>query len=177
MTILIAILVLLAVAAAVILALAAMKPDTLRVERTTNIKAPPEDIFPLINDFHRWGVWSPYEKKDPAMKRTFSGTEKGVGAVYEWQGDKNVGKGRMEITESSPPLKITIALHFISPFEANNIAEFTMSPKGDSTDVTWAMRGPAPFLSKVMQVFMNMDNMIGRDFAEGLANLKAIVEK
>ena len=160
-----------------LLAFAATKPDSFQVQRTASIKAPPEKIFPLIDDFQNWGSWSPYENKDPAMKRAHSGPASGKGAVYEWDGDKNVGKGRMEITESSPASKIVIQLDFFKPFEAHNIAEFTLEPQGDTTKVTWAMRGPAPFISKLMQVFINFDHMIGKDFEAGLANLKAVAEK
>jgi len=169
--------VVLVVGVAVVLVLAATKPDAFNVQRATNIKAPPEKIFALINDLHGWGAWSPWEKKDPAMKRTFSGASSGKGAVYEWDGDKNVGKGRMEITDASPPSKIIIKLDFISPFEGHNVAEFTMDRKDDATNVNWAMRGPAPFISKVMQVFLNFDRMIGKDFEEGLGSLKALAEK
>jgi uncharacterized protein YndB with AHSA1/START domain len=177
--------VVLVVGIVVVLALAATKPDAFSVQRATNIKAPPEKIFALINDLHGWAAWSPYEKKDPAMKRTFSGAPSGKGAIYEWDGDKNVGKGRMEITDTSPPSTIVIKLDFISPFEGHNVAEFTMDPKVDpkggatsaDTNVSWAMRGPAPFVSKVMQVFVNLDRMIGKDFEEGLGNLKALAEK
>jgi uncharacterized protein YndB with AHSA1/START domain len=176
-TIVAVVVVLLVIVAAAVLGVAATKPDAFRVERTTSIKAPPEKIFALINDLHGWGAWSPYEKKDPAMKRTFSGAASGKGAVYEWDGDKNVGKGRMEITETSPPSRILIKLDFISPFEGHNTAEFTMKPSGDATSVSWAMDGPAPFVSKVMQVFINLDSMIGKDFEEGLANLKTLAEK
>ena len=156
---------------------AATRPDTFRVQRSAAIKASPDKIFALINDLHAWSSWSPYEKKDPAMKRTFGGASAGKGAVYEWDGDKNVGKGRMEITESSPPARILIKLDFFKPFEGHNTAEFTMEPKGDNTIVTWAMYGPSAFMMKVMGLFMNMDNMIGNDFAAGLANLKAVAEK
>jgi uncharacterized protein YndB with AHSA1/START domain len=176
-TIVAVVVVLLVIVVAAVLGVAATKPDAFRVERTASIKAPPEKIFALINDLHGWGAWSPYEKKDPAMKRTFSGAASGKGAVYEWDGDKNVGKGRMEITETSPPLRILIKLDFISPFEGHNTAEFTMKPSGDATSVSWAMGGPAPFVSKVMQVFFNLDSMIGKDFEEGLANLKTLAEK
>jgi uncharacterized protein YndB with AHSA1/START domain len=173
--------VVLAIAIAIVLILAATKPDTLRVQRATTVKAPPEKIFPLINDFHQWGSWSPYEHKDPAMKRSFSGAADGKGAVYGWEGNKNVGSGRMEILDSSVPSKIVIKLDFFTPFEGHNTAEFTMLPQGDATvattNVTWLMHGPAPFLSKVMQVFINMDNMIGKDFEIGLANLKRLSEK
>ena len=160
-----------------ILAYAATKPDTLRVQRTTTIKAAPEKIFALINDFHSWGVWSPYEKKDPAMKRTLSGAASGQGAVYEWDGNGNVGRGRMEILESSPPAKIAIKLDFIKPFEGHNIAEFTLEPDVDATRVTWTMSGPSPYVGKVMSVFLDMDRMIGTDFEAGLANLKAATEQ
>src|SRR5258705_6463951 len=173
--------VVLAIAIAILLILAATKPDTFTVRRATTVKAPPETIFPLINDFHQWGTWSPYETKDPAMKRSYSGAASGNGAVYAWEGNKNVGSGRMEILDSSVPSKIVIKLDFFAPFEGHNTAEFTMLPQGDvtvaTTNVTWLMHGPAPFMSKVMQVFINMDNMIGKDFEIGLANLKRLSEK
>ena len=162
---------------AALLVFAATKPDTFRVQRATSIKAPPEKIFALINDFHSWGSWSPYEKKDPAMKRTHSGASNGKGAVYEWDGNKEIGKGSMEITKSSPPSKVTIKLEFVKPFEAHNIVEFTLEPKGDSTTVTWAMHGPAPYLAKLMSIFFSMDRMVGKDFETGLANLKTVAEK
>ena len=165
------------VAIAAILVLAAMKPDTFRVERTASIKAPPEKIFPLISDFDNWGAWSPYEKKDPNMKRTRSGAANGKGAVYAWEGDKNVGKGRMEIAEASPPSKVSLKLDFERPFEAHNIVNFTMETKGDATSVTWAMQGPVPYMAKIAHVIFNMDRMVGRDFEAGLANLKTLAEK
>jgi hypothetical protein len=160
-----------------ILVFAATKPNTLRVERSASIKAPPEKIFPLINDFRSWGQWSPYEKRDPDMKRTYSGTGNGKGAIYGWDGNANIGSGRMEILDTSPPSKIVIKLDFIKPFEAHNTAEFTMVPAGDTTNVSWVMYGPNSYFGKLMSVFMNMDRMIGTDFETGLANLKAITEK
>ena len=169
--------VILAVAIAAVLVLAATKPNKLRVQRAISIKAPPERIFSLISDFHQWLSWSPYEQKDPAMKRTYGGAERGKGAVYAWEGDKNVGSGRMEILEASPPQKVVIKLDFFTPFEGHNTAEFTMLPQGDGTHVTWVMYGPANFMSRLIQVFMNLDNMIGKDFEAGLANLKTITEK
>ncbi len=165
------------VAVVAILIYATTKPDTFRVERTTTIKAPPEKVFALIDDFHHWTTWSPYENKDPDMKRTHSGAASGKGAIYEWDGNKNVGKGRMEVTESSPPSRIVIKLDFLAPFEAHNTAEFTLQAQGDSTQVTWAMYGPANYVSKLMTVFFSMDKMVGDDFAIGLANLKAAAEK
>jgi hypothetical protein len=169
--------VVLAIAIAVVLILAATKPDTLRVQRSATVSAPAEKLFPLINDFHQWRTWSPYEHKDPEMKRTYSGAESGKGAVYAWDGNNNVGSGRMEILETSVPSKIRIKLDFFKPFEGHNTAEFTMLPQGDATSVTWLMQGPARFVTRVMQVFINLDNMIGKDFEVGLANLKKLTEK
>ena len=168
--------VVLAIAIAVVLILAATKPNTFSVQRAITVRVPAEKVFPLINDFHQWGSWSPYENKDPAMKRSYSGPASGRGAVYGWEGNKNVGSGRMEILEASPPSKIVIKLDFFAPFEGHNTAEFTMLPQGDATNVTWLMHGPAPFMNKMMQVFMNLDHMIGKDFEVGLANLKRITE-
>ena len=164
------------VAIAAVLVLAATKPDTFQVQRAASIKAPPEKIFALINDLRGWGAWSPWEKKDPAMKRTFSGAQYGKGAVYAWDGDKNVGQGRMEITDTSAPSKIVIKLDFIRPFEGHNVAEFKMEPNGGSTNVIWTMNGPVPFLGKIIHVFLNMDKMVGGDFEEELRNLKSLAE-
>ena len=169
--------VILAVAIAVVLILAATKPDRFSVRREITVQAPAEKVFPLINDFHRWVAWSPWEHRDPALKRSYSGAESGKGAVYGWDGNKNVGSGRMEILESTVPSKIVIQLDFLKPFEAHNTAEFTMLPQGDVTNLTWTMHGPAVFMSKLMQVFMNIDKMVGKDFEAGLANLKGLAEK
>jgi len=166
-----------AIIIAIVLILAMTKPDTFRVERAATVNAPAEKVFPLISDFRQWMNWSPWEGRDPAMKRSYSGAERGKGAVYAWEGNKNVGCGCMEILEASSPSKIVIKLDFLKPFEAHNTAEFTMLPQGGATSVVWVMHGPAPFMSKVMHVFMNMDRMIGKDFEAGLANLKTISEK
>lgn len=160
-----------------ILVYAATRPDFFRVERSAVIKAPPGRIFALIADLRGWRAWSPYETKDPGMKRTFSGPGGGKGAIYEWNGNRNVGQGRMEIIEAMPPSKIAIKLDFIRPFEGHNTAEFRMVPAGDSTTVTWSMYGPSPYVAKVMGTLFDMDRMIGTDFETGLANLKAIAEK
>jgi uncharacterized protein YndB with AHSA1/START domain len=176
-TIAIIVVVLLVVAVAGVLVLAATKPDTFRVQRATSIKAPPEKIFPLLNDLRSFASWSPYEHKDPAMKRTYSGAARGKGAVYEWDGDKNVGSGRIEIAETSPPSGVTLKLDMLKPFEAHNIVEFTLEPKRDSTNVTWAMHGRVPYLAKIVHVFLDVDTMVGNDFETGLANLKTIAEK
>jgi uncharacterized protein YndB with AHSA1/START domain len=160
-----------------VLVVAATKPDTFSVQRSANIKAPPEKVFALINDFKRWDAWSPWEKKDPAMKRTWGTVTSGKGAYYAWDGNKDVGQGSMEIAESVPPSRIALKLDFVKPFEGHNIVEFTLEPKGDVTNVDWVMRGPAPFLSKVIQVFCDMDSMVGKDFEAGLTGLKASAEK
>ena len=162
---------------AVLLGYAATRPDSFRVERATVIKAPPAKVFALIEDFHQWAGWSPWEKLDPAMKRTHSGAASGKGAVYAWEGNSDVGAGRMEILETTAPSRVLIRLDFMKPFEATNTAEYTIQPEGEATRVTWAMYGPAPFLSKLMQVFVSMDKMIGKDFEQGLANLKALAER
>jgi hypothetical protein len=160
-----------------VLALAATKPDTFRVERATSINAPPDKIFPFVNNLRAFALWSPYEKKDPGMQRTYSGAPLGKGAVYEWDGDKNVGSGRLAIADSSPPSKVTMHLEMLRPLEAHNIVEFTFTPKGDATDVTWAMNGRVPYIAKILHVFINVDRMVGQDFEAGLANLKAVAEK
>jgi Polyketide cyclase / dehydrase and lipid transport len=165
------------VVVAAILGYAATRPDTFAVQRAVSIKAPPEKIFPLIDDFHRWPVWSPWEKMDPDMKRTYSGSAAGKGAAYAWQGNNKVGEGGMEILDDPAPSKVVIKLDFIKPFEGHNVATFLLVPKGDVTDVTWTMDGPSPFVAKLMGVFINMDKMIGSDFETGLANLKAAAEK
>ena len=166
-----------AVLIAGVLIFAATKPDTFRVERSTGIKAPPEKIFAILNDFKQWGAWSPWEKKDPAMKRNFGAITTGKGATYDWEGNKEVGQGSMTITESVPSTKLALNLDFLKPFEAHNVVEFTLAAQGDTTNVTWAMHGPANFMTKVIHVFMNMDKMVGPDFEAGLANLKAAAEK
>lgn len=176
-TILLAVAAILVVGIVVVLILAAMKPDSFRVQRSLAINAPAERIFPLINEFKNWGAWSPWEKKDPAMKRSFSGPESGLGAVYAWEGDKNVGQGRMEIVEAAAPRKVALKLDFIKPFEAHNDVTFALEPRGTATEVTWTMTGPVPFLAKIIHVFFNMDRMVGGDFETGLANLKAAAER
>jgi uncharacterized protein YndB with AHSA1/START domain len=159
-----------------VLLLASMKPATLRIERSASIQAPPERLFPYVNDFRRWREWSAYESLDADMQRTLSGADSGKGAVYEWAGRK-AGTGRMEITQSMPPSKVIIKLDFLKPFEGHNVAEFTFQDAGESTNLTWVMSGPANFMSKLMQVFVNLDRMIGKDFETGLANLKRLTER
>jgi uncharacterized protein YndB with AHSA1/START domain len=159
-----------------VLIYAATRPDTFRVERSASIKAPPEKIFPLIDDLHRMQAWSAWEKVDPGMKRAHSGAASGKGAVYEWEGNKEVGQGRMEITESSPPSRIAIKMNFIKPFAAQNTLEFTLKSEGGSTRVTQAIFGSSPYLSKLFGLFCNMDKMIGEKFEQSLAALKTAAE-
>ncbi len=170
------ILIVVVVAIVALLAYAYTRPDNFTVQRSASIKAPPEKIAALIDDFHAWTAWSPWEKRDPNLKRTYSGPAKGKGAIYEWEGNSKVGTGRMEILETSPA-KVGIKLDFLKPFEGHNIATFTMTPSGDTTNVTWNMAGPMAFIPKVMGVFMSMDKMIGNDFEAGLADLKSAAEK
>ena len=169
--------IILVIAIVALLAYASTKPDNFTVKRSASIKAPPEKIFPLINDYKNWPQWSPWETRDPDMKRTYSGAAEGKGAKYAWDGNKNVGAGEMEIIDTAPPGKIIIKLDFIKPFEGHNIAEFTLTPQGQETRVVWEMRGPVPFIGKIMHVFIDMDKMIGTDFAAGLASMKAAAEK
>jgi uncharacterized protein YndB with AHSA1/START domain len=164
-------------ALAALLVFAATRPDDFRVERKTVIQAPPEKVFALINDFKQWPQWSPWEHIDPNMKRTLGGAPAGQGATYAWEGNKEVGSGRMEIRQSVPTSKIDIQLDFLQPFEAHNTAEFTLAPQGSGTEVTWAMYGPANYMTKLMSVFASMDKMVGPDFEKGLANMKAVAEK
>ena len=165
------------VAVVAILIYAATRPDSFRVQRSATMNAPAEKIFPYLEGLKRWTEWSPYEGRDPQMKRAYSGADSGKGAVYEWDGNDNVGKGRMEIVDSKPPSKVVIKLDFLKPFEGHNTAELTVEPKGGQTIVTWAMYGPSTFMTKLIGTFMDMDDMIGRDFAAGLAKLKTVVEK
>ncbi|MFZ0267805.1 SRPBCC family protein [Caulobacter sp.] len=166
-----------AVAIVALLGYASTKPNHFRIARSTMIKAPPEKIYALIDDFHKWGAWSPYEKLDPAMTRTYGGPASGLGSTYAWSGSGKAGAGRMEIVEAAAPSKLVTSLDFTKPMQAHNRAIFTLAPEGDATRVTWAMEGPSPFLFKVMDVIFNMDRMAGKDFEAGLASLKAEAER
>ena len=171
------ILIILVVIIAAVLVYAATRPNDFGTARTASIKAAPEAIFPLINDLRRWPEWSPYEKLDPGMKRTLSGPDSGKGAAYAWEGNAKAGKGRMEIVNSVPSSQVALKLDFEKPFRANNSVDFTLTPSGDTTAVSWAMRGSRPFIAKLMGLFMNFDTLIGKDFEVGLANLKRATEK
>jgi hypothetical protein len=159
-----------------VLGLAATKPDTFSVQRSASIKAPPEKISGVLSDFRAWDAWSPWEKVDPKMKRTYSGEPKGKGAKYAWAGNSEVGEGSMTITEAQPS-RVALDLDFVKPFEGHNKVVFALAPKGEATEVTWTMNGPSPYITKVIQVFCDMDGMIGKQFEAGLADLKAVAEK
>jgi uncharacterized protein YndB with AHSA1/START domain len=148
----------------------ATRPDTVHIERSANVSAPPETVFALVNDFHKWAQWAPWDKLDPAMKKNYEGGP-GMGAKYHWVGNDQVGEGRMTITESQPPSKIVIKLEFIKPFEANNVTTFTIAPGPKGSQVVWAMDGQQNFMSKAFGLFMDMDAMVGKDFEAGLAAL------
>ena len=173
------ILLLLVAAIAVLLLYATTRPDSFSMQRELLVKAPPEKVYPLITDFGAagWRLWSPWEKIDTDMKRTQSGAATGQGAVYAWEGNDKVGAGRMEITDAQAPTAVTIKLDFLKPFEAHNVAKFTLVPQGDGTRVTWAMSGPSSYLVKVMHIFFDMDAMVGKDFEAGLQGIKAQAEK
>lgn len=157
-----------------VLIYAARKPDSFRIERSISIPTTPENIFPLINDFHQWEAWSPWEKIDPAVQRTYNNIANGVGATYEWKGNNKIGHGRMEIIESIPSTRVRLKIDFISPFEAHNTVEFSLIPQGNTTLLTQAMYGPSPFISKLMSLFCSMDKMVGEKYEQGLTSIKTL---
>ena len=160
----------------VVLGLASLQPDEFTVTRSIDVGSAPARAFEQVNDFHRWSAWSPWEKLDPGMQRTHSGATSGRGAIYEWRGNPEVGKGRMEIVESLSASKVVIDLHFMEPFEAKNVTTFSFAPDAGGTEVNWSMKGKNTFISKIMCVFMDMDSMIGADFESGLSQLKTVAE-
>ena len=164
-------------AIALLLAYAATRPDTFRVERSRVIAAPPEQLYGLIHNLRQFNTWNPYARKDPAMKADYSGAAAGPGAVFDFHGNKEVGRGRISITGASVPSSVTMQLDMWEPFEGHNEVTFTLAPDGAGTKVTWAMHGPSAFITKLMGIFFNMDQMIGKDFEAGLANLKQLAEK
>lgn len=171
------VLVLIALVLLLLFIIAARRPDEFAVRRSIDIKAPPETIFALINDFRQWSKWSPWENLDPNLKRRFSGAEAGSGAVYEWEGNKKVGAGRMEITDAVPFARIDIKLTFIKPFRADNRTLLTITPVDGASHVLWEMTGSNNFMFKLMGLVMNMDKIVGNDFEKGLAAMKAEAER
>jgi Polyketide cyclase / dehydrase and lipid transport len=157
-------------------AFVATRPSEYRVARTTTMAAPASAVFAQVNDFHRWGAWNPWAKLDPAMKQAYEGAPAGPGAVYTWAGNKEVGEGRMTVTESRPNELVRINLEFLKPFAATSTAEFRFSPEGDRTAVTWSMVSQTNFVAKIVHLFVDMDTMIGGNFERGLADMKMVVE-
>ncbi len=160
----------------VFLVVVAMQPADFRITRSTTIAAPADVVFAQVNDFHKWDVWSPWAKLDPAMKQTYEGAPTGVGAIYSWVGNKDVGEGRMTITQSRPGELVGIKLEFLKPFAQVNNTEFALKPDGDKTAVTWSMAGTNNFMAKGFGLFMNLDKMVGGDFEKGLAQMQLVAE-
>ena len=177
LTVLLYIVVILLAVVVVVLTFASTRPNDFSVKRSIEINAPAETVFALINDFRQWPKWSPWEKLDPNLKRRLSGAEAGRGAVYEWEGNKQVGAGRMEILDSVPPSRIDIKLSFLKPFKAENRTVFTITPVGGNSHVLWEMTGSSNLMFKVMGLFMSMDKMVGGDFEKGLAAITAEAER
>lgn len=155
----------------------ATRPSSYRVERGVRVDAPPAVVFEQVNDFQRWGAWSPWDKLDPNQRRTFSGAKEGQGATYEWAGNDQVGEGRMVIRESTPPERIVIDLHFLKPFESRTTTRFAFTPLGGGTEVRWSLEGTNDFLGKAFALLTDMDAMIGKDFEKGLLTLKSLTEE
>ncbi len=171
------ILIIIAVIIVVLVIVIALQPAESRVSRSTTISAPPAAVFAHVNDFHMWEAWSPWEKVDPAVKKTYGGSPTGVGATYAWEGNKEVGAGNMKIIESRPGELIRIHMEFLKPMKGLSTTDFTFKQEGDDTIVTQTMYGPKNFVSKAMCLVMNIDNMIGGMFEKGLASLKSVVER
>ena len=167
----------LAVLVGVFAALIAAQPAEFRITRSATFNAPPAKVFEQVNDFHKWEAWSPWSKLDPNAKNSFEGPSSGTGAIIRWSGNDAVGEGSMTITESQPGERIKIKLHFVKPWENAADSEFTFKAKGDQTVVTWTMTGERNFVGKAACMFMNMEKMVGGSYEEGLANMKAVVEK
>ena len=168
----------LAVLVIAFLVTAALSPKTFRVARSATLPAPPAAVFPHVNDFRAWQGWSPWEKLDPDLQRTYEGPAAGVGASYAWTGNNKVGAGRMTITESRPHELIRLRLEFLKPFAATNTADLTFTPAGEGrTTVTWTMNGETNFICRGLPPFMNMDKMIGASFEQGLASLGQVASQ
>ena len=165
-----------AVIVIVLVIVIAMQPGEFRVARSTKVSAPPPAVFAQVSDFHKWEAWNPWGKIDPAMQQSYEGAPFGTGAVYSWVGNKDVGAGRMTIIESRPSELIRIKMEFFKPFAATDTAEFTFTPEGNQTAVTWSMAGENNFFAKAFHLFINMDKMIGDQFVKGLAEMKSQAE-
>jgi hypothetical protein len=174
--VLLGLVVIIVVLIAVFVVMVMLQPAQYQVERSTTINAPAPVVFNQVNDFHKWNSWSPWEKLDPNMKRTFEGAPSGTGAVYSWVGNSDVGEGKMTIVESRPSDLVKIKLEFLKPFAATSETNFVFTNQGNQTNVKWTMNGDNNFISKAFSVFTSMDKMIGPDFEKGLAQLKTVSE-
>ena len=145
------------------------------VTRSTTVNASPERVHALVNDFHEWTTWSPWEGIDPAMRRTYSGPDAGVGARYAWSGNRKAGEGSMEITSSAPE-RIGVELAFTKPWKATNQVDFLIVPAGAASEVTWRMTGEQKGLAALFGKVYPMDKLVGGDFERGLAQLKSAAE-
>ena len=174
--ILLGIVVLVIVLVAVFLVMVMLQPSQYQIERTATINAPAPVVFAQVNDFHKWNAWSPWANLDPNMKQTFDGQASGVGAMYSWAGNSDVGEGKMTIIDSRPGQLVKIQLEFIKPFAASNTTDFIFTPQGNQTNVKWTMSGTNNFIAKAFCVFVSMDKMVGGDFEKGLAKLKTVSE-
>ncbi|HEY0840742.1 MAG TPA: SRPBCC family protein, partial [Vulgatibacter sp.] len=166
----------LAVVVVAFVAVVLAQPSTFQVERSAEMKAPADIVFGYVEDLHRWSDWSPWDKLDPAQKKTYEGAEKGKGAIFAWSGNDQVGEGRMTITDARANEAVDVKLEFLKPWKSTNDVTFRLAASGDATKVTWRMEGEADFLGKAMSLFMDMDAMVGKDFEAGLATLKGIAE-
>lgn len=161
----------------VLVVVIALQPSDYRVERTTSIDAPVSEVFAHVNDFEKWEPWSPWAKLDPDAKVTFEGAQSGEGAIMTWSGDENVGAGTMTLVGSKPDEAVNIEVAFTEPFEGGTNSDFRFTPKGDQTEVAWAMHGEHNFKQKAFCLFMSGFDMMRNDIDKGLAQLKAVVEQ
>ena len=160
----------------ILLIVVGMQPTDFQIQRSARIAAPAAIVFDQVNDLRKWEAWSPWDKIDPQLKRTYEGSPSGKGAIYRWVGNNKVGQGGMTIEESRPAELVKIKLEFVKPFTCTNAVNFTFKPQGDETEVTWTMTGKNNFMAKAMHLVMNMDKMVGGQFAQGLAQMKSVAE-
>ncbi|WP_108681017.1 SRPBCC family protein [Methyloceanibacter sp. wino2] len=160
----------------------ALQPDEYRVERSVTVAAPAGTVFGNVDNLRKWEAWSPWAKLDPDAKVAFEGPEAGKGAAMTWDGDDNVGAGKMTIVESDPDKAVNIEVTFTRPFEGGTNSDFSFTPKADptgseQTEVTWAMHGTHNFVEKAFCVVFNGLGMMGNDIDKGLSRLKSVSEQ
>jgi hypothetical protein len=154
----------------------ALQPSGFKITRSTSVSASPATVFAEVNEIKHWQNWSPWEKLDPNMKKTYEGPDAGVGASWSWSGNSKVGEGKSTIVESQAPDRVALRLDFTKPMKATNHTEFLFQPQEQGTMVTWTMTGEVGFIGKMFHLFMDVDKMVGGDFEKGLAHLKSIAE-